>query len=305
MSVASDIHTTALSNSLVFLNKAIAEIASHQDSDDAPLSIEIATITVALLQISFELSLVAYAIREKGIASILLNKDKGLSDDEIRNRFVKNELKTRSFTDIISELQNERNLFDEGEWFHIDTFQNIRNKLVHVGFNFYDGDLYDLKFDVIYFLSHPLLRLITLSSDFETPAQVIQNHIEPKLYKKLIAFPPYVYQMERLASQHSCTLKCLFCGNHSLSQDEGICYVCSEEYECDEFVHCGRCGARGSVIYDYLNIKLNNNMAKGLCLACGEDDVVFRCPKCDAAYGMESSFDSDKCSPEECAFFGS
>jgi len=305
MSVASDIYKTTLSNSLVFLNKAIAEIASHQDRDDAPLSIETATITVALLQISFELSLVAYSIREKGIASILLNKDKGLTYDEVHSRFVNNELKTRSFSELIDELKKERNFFDEDDLYHIETFQNIRNKLFHVGFNFYDGDLYDLKYDVIYFLSHPLLRFISSSSEYETPAQIIQNHIEPNLYKKLIAFPPYIYQMERLASQCSDTLKCLHCGNRSLSKDEGICYVCSEEYECDEFIHCGRCGAKRSVIYDHLNIKFNNNMARGLCLACGDDDVVFRCPKCDVAYGMETTFDSDICKPDKCAFFDS
>ncbi|WP_141113139.1 hypothetical protein [Chromobacterium haemolyticum] len=305
MSATSEIHKITLSNSIVFLNKAIAEIASHQDSDDTPFSIEIATISVALLQISFELSLISYAIIKKGITSILLNKDKNLPDDEIRNLFINNELKTRTFSQIISEIQSENKLFNEDELYHIDTFQNIRNKLVHVGFNFYEGDLYDLKYDVIYFLSHPLIKLISLNSGFSTPAQLIQHHIKPQLYKKLIAFPPYVSHMKRLASQWSPAFKCLSCGNNSLSQDEGVCYICSAEYECDEFIHCGRCGENRSVIYDYLNIELNANMARGLCLACGEDDVVFRCPKCKVAYGIESSLDTDKCTPDKCAFFGS
>ena len=193
MSLQNELHGSVKINALVFLNKAIGELASHDDSLDAPLDQSVATISSALLQVAFELSLVAYAVRKEGVGSILKPKDRNCSESEIRDRFLRNELKTLGFEYLLSQFS--KSLFTEDELEHIKTFQNTRNKLMHLAHPFAESDRYDLKYELIYFTCKLLLPLISESEQYLTPAQVINGYIDKEAFAKLISFPPFVSAM--------------------------------------------------------------------------------------------------------------
>jgi len=84
-------------NSWLFLKRAIKELIAHDDSNDEGLTNEKAIMATTLMQISFELSLVAHFVEKKGIRGIVKGKDSSLSEEELLEKFEQNELLTKSF----------------------------------------------------------------------------------------------------------------------------------------------------------------------------------------------------------------
>jgi uncharacterized protein YehS (DUF1456 family) len=301
MSLESDVYEAVKLNSLVFLNKGIKELSSHNDSDDTPLDIDLTTISISLLQISFELALNAYSIKKTGIRSILRNKESDMSDNEISTLFQSNELPTKNFNILLDEMQLRYNLFDTEALHHIRLFQKIRNKLVHLHCNLDEGDRYDLKYELIYFIVHILIWLINTTDIFLSTSQILENQLDDIAYKKLILFQPYVDEMEKLARRDSNNVyRCFFCRENTFATEMELCYTCNYDFADQVFTDCGRCKATDSVIYDHLNIEINDNEARGLCLNCDDDDIYYRCPECENLYGLEASIGVDICTPVKC-----
>lgn len=300
MDLKDEMYNAAKTNALVFLNKAIDELVSHDDSDDTPLGTNTATISSALLQVAFELSLVAYAIKKKGIAVILTKKDNTAPESTIRDKFQHNELKTKGFSELFDELG--ATIFDDVDLEHIKTFQNIRNKLMHLAYIFHEADRYDLKYELTYFACNPVLQLISENGDYLTTSELICQHINQDSFEKLVQFPPYVAEMERQVMLVSTPLTCIHCGNHTLAKEELICYVCNYEYESEAFANCPSCSGNRTLIFDHLNIHLNGSMMNARCLQCGTDDVVYQCLKCDEAYSMENLLEKERCRKGHCKF---
>jgi hypothetical protein len=261
-------------------------------------------ISVSLLQISFELALNAYAINKLGIRSILFKKDIDFSDEEIFNLFSSNELQTKNFNTLLTEVQSHSSLFDDVALEHINVFQKTRNKLVHLHCNLQEDDRYDFKYDLIYFISHILIWLITTTEEFLTISQILENELDNDAYKKLLSFQPYINEMEKLARNNSrYVYKCFFCKNNTFATEMELCYSCNYDFSEQHFADCGICNAKSSVIYDHLNIEINDNQARGLCLNCDEDDIYYKCPECEILYGLEASGGIDICEPENCLNF--
>lgn len=301
MTFQQEVHSATLENSLVFLNKAIEELAGHDDGLDAPLEQSVATLATAMAQTAFELALVAYAIREYGISKILKAKDRLRSPDEIRELFSRNELKTVGFDDLLADVGPS--LFTEDEREQIQTFQRFRNKLLHLAHPFSEGDRYDLKYELIHFTCSMLVRLIAKSDDDLTAAQVIAEHIKTESFKKLVRFPPFIYEIQRQAGMESEVITCIHCEHRTLAKEELICYLCSWEYEAEGFTNCSRCSGNGTLIYDHLNIHLNENVMPALCLKCGESDSVYQCPRCENSCSIEEIFIENTCRKGYCKFF--
>ena len=286
-------------NAFVFLNKAIVELCSHNDAGDAPLEMDNATISVSLIQIAFDLALNAYAIKNNGVRSILNAKTANLSNREIKALFESNELPTKRFEDLKNDMQAEHSLFTEDNLDIIASFQKTRNKLVHLHYHLAEGDRYDLKSEIIYYIVHVMIPLLQQGSDYDTASQMIESCLDEKIFKKLISFPPYVYEMEKLASRDSFEVwRCIGCSNRTYAAEMEVCYVCNRDYDDQEFAHCNRCNTRNSIIFDHLNIESNDNEMRGLCLNCDEDDIIFKCPKCEMTYGIETC--DERCDNKHC-----
>lgn len=302
MNIESEIYNAVKINSVLFLNRGIKELASHKDFNDSPLNTEITTIAVLLLQTSFELALNAYSINKYGLSSILNNKQASLSDNEIRDLYTVNELPTKNISTLIKDLMLSDNMFTkEDDQYHIEYFKNIRNKFAHLNCNLHKDDRYDIKYELIYFVSRILVPLIA-DSDYQwTTSIVLQDYLDKGVYKSLITYQPYIEEMEKLASADSENVyHCFFCNKKTFATETEFCYTCNFDFSTYEFLNCDLCGSKGSVIYDHLNIEINDNEAKGLCLNCNEDDFYYVCPECGYSYGIEANCGINTCSHGSC-----
>jgi hypothetical protein len=303
MSVEERIVTAVRENSLVFLNKAIRELTSYDDSSDHPLPIDVATISTSLIQIAFELILTSYSIENHGIRSVLQPKDKSKGDEEILSLFTSGNLKTIQFDDLKERIQKSDRIFSEHDIASIGSFQAMRNRLVHLHYDLSAGDRYDLKYEIIYYIVHVIVPLLPASEHDWSESIAVENRLEPETFRKLVSFPPYVQRMQTLARRASANVyTCFYCGNQTFAQGVLLCYACNCQFELEQFADCGKCKAKRAVIFDHLNISLNNNQARGLCMNCNEDDIVYKCPKCDEAYCMEGLIGKETCSPEHCIY---
>ncbi|HCE56778.1 MAG TPA: hypothetical protein DER09_03015 [Prolixibacteraceae bacterium] len=285
-------------NAIVFLKDGIERLVNKDNGDEDYIDHDLLTLTCSSFQISLELAIKALIIEQAGIRCILNKKQQNLSDAEIKQLFIENNLSTLDF-DVQKNFIRSKNYIqdlEKDDFKTIDEFQVYRNRIVHFSYKFYEGDLFDFKYDIIYYLIHIIFKvLLSKKHQHEKPSEFLEYKLGSELHKKLINYKPYVYAMEKLAIVNSHKVfTCIVCNNKTLSQDEDYCYCCNFVTHEFTLINCDYCNEKWSVIYDNLNIKLSNNEAKGLCLNCGEDGIIYECPDCGLAYNIETNY-REKC----------
>lgn len=301
------IYDAIFGNAILFLKRGINEVLLHNDYNDTALNRETGIIATLFIQMSIELAIKAYLVKEEGVKSILMDKYNSNTDEEIYNLFTNNSLHTRQYNnlkDILSSNQRIISLTDN-DCEHLDQFQKYRNNLVHLNLFLYEADLYDLKYEITYVIVHILVPLLAeISFDYETPTAFYNEHLNKENYKKLISFPPYVCEMEKLARNHTeLQYYCPECFNKTYSPTNHICYCCNLNFEyAVEYSNCPICEAKNAVIFDPLNMELNNHIMNGLCLNCDAKMQVHKCPKCGNSYPFFSIKELIKCTPTKCFY---
>lgn len=278
-------------NSIIFLRRAALEMANHDDDEDVGFDHETGTIVTVLTQMALELAIASFLVNHHGIRSILISPDK-LTDDEIREKWSKNELRTKKFEEY-KQLLAEKH---PGTWSVfdgiVDTFQRSRNKIMHLHFNFGESDLYDLKFEATFVLIHATSYFIF--GDNYDHANNISSILSKETFSKLIRFPPYQYHVERLAEEYSkVVLRCPMCEQVAFSDLELKCFSCTYEDQFADLLRCPECSKR-SVIYDHLNLDINEKLPT-LCLNCEDRREVTKCIGCETPF--ISNLSDSYCSP--------
>lgn len=289
-------------NAIVFLKDGIERLVNKDNGDDDYIEHDLLTLTCSSFQISLELAIKALVIERVGIRSILNKKQQVLSDAEIEKLFIQNKLKTLDFDTQKNFIKSKNYIqdLDKEDFKTIEEFQIYRNRIVHFSYKFYEDDLYDLKYDIIYYLIHIIFKVL-LSKRYqdEKPSEFLQHHLGQNLHKKLINYSPYIYAMEALAKENSIKVfKCIVCNNRTLSREENYCYCCNFISYDFTMINCDFCKEKRSVLYDNLNIHLNSHITKGLCLNCDEDGIIYECPNCGLAFNMETT-GRNKCKCKE------
>jgi hypothetical protein len=299
------ISTAVRKNSFIFLNKAIQELCSHDDKNDAEITAEAAPLIITLIQISAELVLASYSVKKYGVRIILKEGDRNKSDLEIESLFDSNELSTKNFNELKNDLQEREEIFSEEKLYLVDRFQKNRNKLVHLHCTLGKDDRYDLKYEMIQYIVNIIIPLLSDDAKGWPSSDDIEAQLDKSSYRRLLSFGPYLEKMRELARFDSeVILRCVHCGHKTLAQETGKCFACNYEYEDQEFADCGYCKKENSVIFDHLNIGFNDNMARGVCLNCDEDDIIYKCPRCEEAWPIEASSGDEICEDGVCLFFG-
>jgi hypothetical protein len=269
-------------NSIIFLRRAANEIAGHDDSADRGFDHETGTIVTVLTQMALELAVASFLVQHEGIRSILAKPER-LTDDQIREKWSDNELRTKTFEENKQLLA----IKFPGNFAAIaplvDTFQKSRNKIMHLHFRFADADLYDLKFEATAVLIHAVSHLI-FEDEFDHSCN-ISSILSADTFSKLIRFPPYAHHAERLAKEYSkIVLRCPMCDQTAFSDQELKCFACAYEDPFARLLFCPSC-SNTSVIYDHGNLPLNEKLPC-LCLHCRDRREVFLCTSCrEAAIG--------------------
>ena len=289
-------------NSWLFLRKAINELVSHDDTHDEGLNKEKAIMAITLIQMSFELSLVSYFIKVDGIHGIVKEMDAELTEKILLSKFENNELMTKPFNSLKEIALGRDILLNSEDQGLINEFQKVRNKLVHLNYNFDESELYDLKYDLTYFIVKVVIP--TLAEEEVNPSQAIAENIDSKDFLKLVKFPPYAHEMSKVARENAeHVYRCIHCGNDSLAVDYGAeyCYSCCEDLSLAGFIDCPYCKSERSMIYDALNIDAQvDRTLRGLCLKCRRDDLVYVCKICDSEVALEANIGDGKCCPDFC-----
>lgn len=290
-------------NSIVFLKDGIERLVNNDNGDIDFIENDLLSLTCTSFQISIELAIKALIIERSGIKKIIETKYHSLTDTEIEQRFINNDLKSLEFDTQKNFIKSNNFIEDltKDDFKTIDEFQKYRNRIVHFTYNFANSDLYDLKYDMIYYLIQIIFKiLLSKKHQDEKPSEFLQFTLGAGLHKKLINYKPYVSAMERSAKENSSKVfNCIVCNNRTFSKDEDYCYCCNFLSENFTLINCDYCKEKESVIYDNLNIYLNQNTAKGLCLNCDNDGIIFECPECKKAHNIETNFEK-MCTNEKC-----
>jgi hypothetical protein len=147
---------------------------------------------------ALELAIASYLIKHNGLRSILV-KSEQLTDDQIREKWSNNELRTKIFEEYKLLLADKHpGIFSVFEGI-VDLFQNSHNKIMHLHYRFDDSDLYDLKFESTFVLIHAVSCFL-FEDDFNHSSN-IASLLSADTFHKLIHSPSYQHQVEKIAKQ--------------------------------------------------------------------------------------------------------
>ncbi|MBZ9637441.1 hypothetical protein [Clostridium sp. FP1] len=160
-----------------------------------------------------------------------------------------------------------------------------------------------MKKDLIFVIVHIIIKLLADDAKCLSSVFYISN-LDHDEFQKLISNGLYRAEMRELAKQSASTIYfCPICDNDSLNFDDKYCYTCVssfDDYNSFGFLDCDCCKSKESVIYDKLNIHINDHISRSLCLACKEDGLIYECPICGYSYDIEKNFDEKNCSNGVC-----
>jgi len=248
------------------------------DSKNKGFDHETGTIVTVLTQMSLELAIASFLVKHDGIRAILTKPEK-LTDDQIHEKWLDNELHTKNFEEYKKLLADKHpGTFGVFEGL-VDMFQKSRNKIMHLHFRFDQDHLYDLKFESTFVLIHAVSHFL-FEDEFDH-SNNIASLLSGDTFSKLIHFPPYQYHVEKLAKEYSkVVLRCPMCEQVAFSDLEFKCFSCTYEDPFIKLLRCSKCSER-SVIYDHLNFGINEKLPT-LCQNCGDRREVFKCRSCQA-----------------------
>lgn len=282
-------------NSKLFLSDGIERLINQDNGEEDFINSDLLSLTCTSFQISIELALKSLVIERNGLKSILNKKYQNRSSSELEDLFRDNNIKTAEFDTIKNFVKSKGYIMDltKYDFKVIEEFQLYRNRIVHFTYEFEESDLYDMKYDLIYYMIQIIFKIL-LSNEHQDvkPSEFLAYSLKSGLHNKLTKYPPYIQAMERVSKENTDSVfKCIVCNNRTFSKFEGYCYCCNFISEDFKLINCLHCNETKSVIYDNLNIKLNNNMAKGLCLNCDTDGMIYQCPECELGYDNEMEFE--------------
>lgn len=298
-----EIHDQIVNNAIVFFKDFIDRITTRDEGHKDEISDDVLILSIMSLQTSIELALKALVIKRKGLQGIVEGDDVKKTGGEIFDLYKRNELWTKGFEKLKKLSKNEKLIpsMNEADYDVINDFQQYRNGVVHCAYKFQEGDYYDLKYDIMYFVTSVLIKVLCSGDDDVMPSEFLEYNLGGRYHKQLISYPPYRQAMRQMAQRHDDeTLSCISCDNKTYCKDEQYCYTCNFYGELHSFRDCEVCSGERTMIYDGLNLALNNYTTNGRCLKNGCEATIFVCPKCETTYNLDDKPLSSCCSLETC-----
>lgn len=286
---------TLFQNAIIFLDEAIGYI-NRGVSDRRNM-----VLAIINMQISMELALKSSLANHFGLKKILIEKQAQLSNEELQHLFEDNNLKIREYDSLKNYIKTpEANIgaydFEKPQYKYMERFQRYRNQILHSSYIFSDDECKQMEKDLIYVFIHILGVLLSDRTE-EEYRKFVQEYLNNNEYSKLLKNPIYINEFQLfLQEEYDKLYTCPYCYTKTVTPYK-YCARCLTNFNisCDiyAFVKCGWCGEE-MVIFDAANIENNNNYMRGVCLNCGEDTYVYKCPRCHKYVNAEL-FDSSDC----------
>ena len=264
-------------NAVIFIDSAIGYINKGLDSYVNMLQ------AIVNLQFAMELALKSSVVSCCGIRTILVSKQSCLSDSEIEELYVTNKLKIREYDEVKNFTKGRERLynFERKEYQYIwrcfrniETVYCIRHKL-----------LMSKKDKVLKRMLYALIHILGILMSEETGIEnrkFMQEYLNDSQYAILLKNPIYEHELYNfLKREYGDLYICPVFMTRTMTIDYKCtrCFNVFSDRNCFGYVDCGYCGEQ-MVIFDVANIENNNNYARGLCLNCEDDTMVYKCPKC-------------------------
>lgn len=283
-------------NALTFLNCSIQAI--NQGLSDRKNQI----VSIVNLQMALELAMKAKVVEKYEVSHILQNLASGASDTEIRAKYESNDLKVKDFETIKNFLKSEGVFnFSKPDYRVIERFQLYRNRLVHFNYNFSKEENEQIEHDIFYVLVYLLGTIMGDGLKEEKPTYM-QEYIDIGQYEQLMQNRIYTDILTSfIIDTYEKPYYCPICSRKYLTPSRkclGCLWDVSERTGAYGYIDCKYCGTVLSVLYDRLNIDGNKGMARGLCINCVSDTIVYKCSCCGKVFDFEGI--GDFCVPGRC-----
>ena len=266
-----------------YIRHAIKHALNEKESENDILQV------IVNLQASLELLSKFYVLQREGWQGIVDTRFHNKPESEVLLAINNGTLKTTPYWKNKEFISEEIYLNDDDKDL-LDNFQNHRNQVMHLG-------VINPSRDILYESIWLVVRIINqLNWHKMIPMnkQYMSNTMEillgSTLYNKLITNSCYVEESIDRANELYDDIKfCIQCGNDSWALDEEDeyrnCLVCGYRGNVDAFgfIDCPECQAKGALVYDPLNIGLNERL-DGKCCACKKIIPVSQCPECEGVY---------------------
>ena len=289
-------------NAIIFLNESIRYINRGVNNRRNMV------LAIINMQIAIELALKASLTNYLGLKKILITKQACLSDESIKQLFENNNLKFKEFEslkNLTRTLQSSIEAFDfeKPQYQYMNRFQKYRNQILHSTYNFSESEYTEMEKDLIYVFIH-ILGVLMGSRDQDENDSFVQEYLNSNEYSKLVTNPIYNRELQCfLEKEYDKLFFCPYCNTRTVTPIK-YCARCLTDFcvssEIYAFVRCGWCGEK-MVICDAANIEINSNYIRGVCLNCGEDTTVYKCPRCHNYINAEL-FNFSNCHEDYCKF---
>ena len=291
-------------NSLLFLEDGVKSLIT----DGQKGITDTIVLSCTSIQISLELAMRAYLLRNKGL-DYILEKDqrKNYTDEEKEKLYQDNKLKVTEFEAMKNQLKGKDiSVFKKEDFRIIDDFQLYRNRLVHFCCSLNENEMLELREKLMYYVVRVVLCLLYDNYEDKRPAEYFEELLGYDFYRQLWNDRGYIRAIEQLAKERTRDVGlCPICSRYAYSIDEEFCYFCNVTPLDDEWgrADCIACGRKNSVIYDRLNIHLggNHHSMLGLCQLCKTHIHIFECPICRQAHWLINDNHDGMCYDGHCA----
>ncbi len=286
------LYQTIKYNSLLFLKDGVKRIIDYGRKE----LYDIIILSCSSIQISLELAMRAYILREKGIKYLINNKKKDgeYTYAEIEKLYSEKKLYVIEFDAMKNQLKGIGNTtFIKEDFKIIEKFQKYRNKLVHFCCPLAKEELSSFRENLMYYVVHVVLYLLYDNYKNLKPAEYFEELLGYDFFRILWNDCGYIHAIEQLAKEQSKEVGvCPICERNAYSLDEEFCYFCNTYPNDGEWgrTECLACGGKKTVVYDRLNIHYpeNHHSMPGFCQHCKAHPQIFECPICGQAHWLYS-----------------
>lgn len=167
------LYHTIVHNSLLFLEDGLKRLitGSKNDLNDTIV------LSCTNIQISLELAMRAYILKNKGLEYIIDKKQKEKNtDEEIEKLYADNRLKVIEFETMKNQLkEKDASVFKKEDFQIIDDFQIYRNKLVHFCCQLEKDETRKMRELLMYYVVRVVLCLLYDNYEDKRPAEYFEK----------------------------------------------------------------------------------------------------------------------------------
>ncbi|MGN7762522.1 hypothetical protein [Paenibacillus sp. 22594] len=277
-------------NAIRFLVFTVDEILSSSNEAQQTTNDKLIKTSI-FLQTTVELALKFSVSFHSGLRSIL-DSQRNMNDEQLIKEYENNNLKVSAFETLKNLVKTNKNYMFEkhDEIKRMEKFQTIRNRVLHSDYFFSESEFLEIEGEFIYIIIHIIIPLLyepynKESIFYVSPVDFLKVQLGQERFNLLTNQDHYIKSIEVLAEKYSKNnddkvIRCVFCNQYTWLAGSQLCLLCNINETLYDLLDCPTCMNKKTVIYDYLNIEINENLLPAKCQYCGDKLFAKKCEEC-------------------------